>query len=391
MLALFAAIVNARGQENQSTTTEQNNSTRGTLEIVGEGTGGWLPNVRLRLRVRAVKSAVDLSMTVENLTLSSFANLPPGEYVLEVSGEGYPTAQLKVGVKDGQRVGVTVEVKHGAPARIIVRENGVKKTEAKVTTVDAAEVEEPDVEEKGAECAVENVITATSKQVQRFVENVNRISATEVLEHERLNKNGKVVQHEHRKFNYVALIAETMPGMLNVEEYRDGNTSLAGFPGEIATVGMPSLALIFHPYHVKEFDMKCEGLGEWHGRPVWKVRFEQRMDQPATMSVLQMGTMMYEILLKGKAWIDAEDFQIVHLETDLMRPVPQAKLSREHQALDYGPVQFEKNGQRLWLPLEAEIYVDAGGKQFHHRHEFSEYRIFSVDSQDKVGNPKTGT
>jgi len=125
------------------------------------------------------------------------------------------------------------------------------------------------------------------------------------------------------------------------------------------------------------------------GRAVWKVRFEQRMDQPATMSVLQVGGMQYAILLKGKAWIDVENYQIVHLETDLMRPIPEVKLSKEHQALDYGPVQLQQKGQRLWLPLEAEIYVDAGGKQFH-RHAFSEYRIFSVDAQDKVGNPKTG-
>jgi hypothetical protein len=36
----------------------------------------------------------------------------------------------------------------------------------------------------------------TSKEVRGFVENVNRISATEVLEHERINKDGVVIEHQ---------------------------------------------------------------------------------------------------------------------------------------------------------------------------------------------------
>ncbi len=391
VLALLSVMVSPRGSVGQSATTEQDNATWGTLVIVGEGTGGWLPNSQLTLRLHSVQHPLEQAMTVENLTRASFEKLPPDEYVLEVSGEGYAATQLELAVESGQSVGVTVEVNPGRPATLSVRANKGAKKEASTTQAEEVEGDGGMAGENRGECAVENVISGASKQVQGFVENVNRISATELLEHERLNKNGKVVEREHRKYNYVAMIAETMPGALNVEEYRDGSSSLSVFPGEIATVGMPSLALIFHPYHVKEFDMVCEGMGEWRGRSVWKVRFEQRMDRPATMSVLQVGAIQYDILLKGMAWIDVEYLQIVHLETDLMRPVPQAKLSREHQALDYGPVQFEQKGQRLWLPLEAEIYVDAGGKQFHHRHAFSEYRIFSVDSKDKVGSPKTGT
>lgn len=252
-----------------------------------------------------------------------------------------------------------------------------------------AEIPEEDVGgEAKPVCVVEEVIVAAGKHVQELVENVNRITATELLEHQRLNKNGKVIAKEHRKFSYVATIEETQPGMLNVDEYRDGSGGLSGFPGEMATVGMPSLALIFHSSHREEFEMVCEGMEEWRGKRAWKVRFEQRLDRPATMSGLQIGGREYDILLKGKAWIDAENYQIVHLETDLLRPIPEARLYTEHQVLDYGPVQFARKKQRLWLPLDAEIYLDAGGKQYYHRHVFSDYRIFAVDSFEKVEDPK---
>ncbi|HEY1467860.1 MAG TPA: hypothetical protein VGF61_02365 [Candidatus Acidoferrum sp.] len=236
-------------------------------------------------------------------------------------------------------------------------------------------------------CAVENVIPGASREVREFVENVNRISATELVEHERMNKDGVVIEQKHHKFNYVAEIQETRPGILNMDEYRDGSPGQSGFPGELSTVGITSLVLIFHPYHVKEFAMTCEAVN-WQGHPAWKVHFEQRPDQPARMSALRVGDASYSIFLKGIAWIDQQNYQIVHLETDILKPVPAVRLTTEHQVLDYGPIQFEQKKLRLWLPLDAEIYLDVNGKRFRHRHTYSDYRVFSVDLGLKEGDPK---
>jgi hypothetical protein len=127
--------------------------------------------------------------------------------------------------------------------------------------------------DKKVACAMERVIPATSKQVREFVANVNRISATEELEHERMNKEGTVIEQKHHKFNYVAEFQEAKPGMLSMDEYRDGSVGQSGFPGEVSTVGITSLVLIFHPYHLKEFEMTCDGTEQWQGRAMWKVRF----------------------------------------------------------------------------------------------------------------------
>lgn len=76
-----------------------------------------------------------------------------------------------------------------------------------------------------------------AKRLEEFVENLNRISAVEVLEHQRLDKHGKVRESERHRYNYVAIIEETSPGELNVGEYRDGSGGTSGFPQDIATVG----------------------------------------------------------------------------------------------------------------------------------------------------------
>ena len=258
-------------------------------------------------------------------------------------------------------------------------------------STNAAVRSRPDDGAEGTEhkkpCALENVIPGTSREVRGFVENVNRISATEVVEHERMNKDGVVIEQKHHKFNYVAEIQETRPGILNMDEYRDGSPGQSGFPGELSAVGITSLVLIFHPYHLKEYEMTCEP-ENWQGHPAWKVHFEQRLDQPARMSALRVGDAVYSIFLKGVAWIDQQNYQVVHLETDILKPVPAVRLTIEHQVLDYGPVQFEQKKLKLWLPLEAEIYLDVNGKHFHNRHIYSDYRVFSVDLGLKQGSPK---
>ena len=126
---------------------------------------------------------------------------------------------------------------------------------------------------------------------------------------QRLDKHGKLLESERHRYNYVAVIEETMPGALNVDEYCDGSGGASGFPSDIATLGMPSLAMIFHPYHLTELEITCGGSSVWHDRAVWQVHFQQRKDKPARMSIIRVGNQVYPVSLKGSAWIDAESYQ----------------------------------------------------------------------------------
>lgn len=173
-----------------------------------------------------------------------------------------------------------------------------------------------------------------------------------------------------------------------MDEYRDGSPGQSGFPGELSTAGITSLVLLLHPYHAKELEITCEGTASRQGRAAWKVRFEQRMDQPARMNTLRVGDAMYSNFLKGMAWIDQQNYQIVHLETDILKPVPAVRQMTEHQVLHCGPVQFEQKKLKLWLSLEAEIYLDMNGRDFHHRHTYGDYRVFSADWRVKPGDPR---
>jgi hypothetical protein len=92
---------------------------------------------------------------------------------------------------------------------------------------------------------------------------VSRFAAIEDLLHERLDAVAYPITRETRKFNYVVSITETPPNGLELSEYRSEHSGPPEFPDNIASSGFISLAMVFHPSMRHEFQMTCEGLGDW--------------------------------------------------------------------------------------------------------------------------------
>src|SRR5262249_17563228 len=79
--------------------------------------------------------------------------------------------------------------------------------------------------------------------------------------------------------------------------------------------------------------------------------------------------------------------QVLRLESELAKPLPEIGLTHEHFTIDYQPVQFRSTGQQLWLPQTAELYVERKGKRFYRRHVYSDFRLFNVDTSQKLQAP----
>lgn len=256
----------------------------------------------------------------------------------------------------------------------------------------------PDIDEKippvepVARCALDDVVERVGKRVEEFVKNVDRFTAMESLQHESINKWGFAESPETRKFDYVASIQQYRPGYFSVTEYRSGGQALSDFPEGVETSGLAALALIFHPNNAGNFAMSCEGLGRWNGRLAWQVHFRQKADKPNTIRAYKFGENgpAYPVALRGRAWIVADSYQIVRMETDLVAPLPEIRLLTDHAIVDYGPVHFRKGNVEMWLPQSAELYSDWKGRRMHRRLSFSHYLLFSVDEKQKIYEPKAG-
>ncbi len=235
----------------------------------------------------------------------------------------------------------------------------------------------------GLTCPADQVLAEAGNRVEELISNVEKISAIESIMYERFDGAGNASNSETRKFDYAAMVSQ-QPNVVLVDEYRSQRYDQAVVPDRIADNGFAVLALVFHPSMRDAFRMSCEGLGEWHGRPAWLVRFQQRDDKPNHMQAYLLGDVAYPVSLKGRAWVSADTFQLLRIESDMVKPMPQIELLAEHIVTEYSPVPFRKVGQEFWLPQSAEVYMYFRLQRYYHKHSFDKYMLFSVDAQDKV-------
>jgi len=240
----------------------------------------------------------------------------------------------------------------------------------------------------GVACSLPVVLDGAGKRIAELVRNVDRFTATETLTHQAIDHSGRMESPITAEFNYLVSYTEDRTGFLQVDEFRNGSVSLEPFPSHIATTGTPSLVLIFHPLYINNFKMQCEGLGQWHGEPAWQVRFEQRADRPNLNYSFTVDRVGYSVNLRGRAWILANSYQVARLETDLQESIPKIRLRLDHQSVEYRPVEAPTSHLQLWLPSSTELYMDFLGRRFYRKHSFSDFKLFSVDTQYQITVPK---
>lgn len=239
-------------------------------------------------------------------------------------------------------------------------------------------------------CRLEEVLPKIERRVQEFVENVQRFTATESLVLESFSGTGQVVRSERRQYEYVVSIERSVPGMLLVNEFQNTRSSSELSDPTIVTKGLPALPLIFHPYYAGDFSMECAGLTSLDGKPAWEILFRQREDKPSRIRSYSVGSTgrAYQLNLKGRAWFMAGNFQILRLETDLIKPITEIQLAVDHASAEYGPVHFRSRGIDVWLPQAADLICERKGKRRHERITFSDYFLFAVDNRQEFASPK---
>jgi hypothetical protein len=382
------------------------------------------------IQIHSASLESDLSATSDKPSKVNFPNLPPGDYRITVTAPSRQTVQLDVTLDAGQSANLnlildrifplTLDLDSSSAAAVAApsapaAESNVVLAAADAATAPASSESDPPPEAIGpssglssspdipappaaasasstpqpfvSPCSTDEILPRVSANVREFVDSINRITATELMNFERRSRKGHLEEKAQNKANYVAIIQPLENGFLSVDEFRNGSPGMTGFPGHIASTGSAALVLIFHPIHVDEFAMNCQGLLTWHGISVYIITFQQRLDRPNTMSEFRAGNVSFNIYLKGTAFVDPDTFQILHLETDLLKPIPELTLDAEHQSIDYGPVVFAAHNDNLWLPQLADITVHYHNKEFNERHAYSDYRLFLVETGQKISKP----
>src|SRR5262249_26311285 len=147
-----------------------------------------------------------------------------------------------------------------------------------------------------------------SKHAVDLAENLQSFSATEHIEHVELGKDGKRRNSQSRVFNYVAQIQQNPSGSLWVDEYRRSSIPLP--PTSLTDTGTSAFALIFHPQHIANFEFRCEGLTDLHGVQAWQLHFLENQDPKKSFHAMRIKGLVYQLRLKGRAWVAAENQEV---------------------------------------------------------------------------------
>lgn len=374
------------------------------LRLEDEST--FLGGAEVRLMPNEGYEVVGKSTETAGETL--FPGLSAGTYIVEVRSPGYLALRMHTQIEAGhlQRIIYVVmkpkpiakEVSDPSEGRnavtLPVEATTLRGTPPLATTPEnnvwvdhVLETNAPPVD-PNVECPTPQVLHGVALKMEEFVQNLEKFSANEELQHYRIEFGKERGQPETRRFTYVVTVARDRSGTFMLEEYRNGSVDPAQFPDNVATHGLPALDLLFHPLLAEDFTFVCEGLGQSDGKPSWQVHFAQRTDRPVRIRSYRIGGANFSVYLEGRAWIDPGNFQVERIESELERPIPEIELKHEYILIKYAPVQFNSLKLQIWLPQEADLYVKRKGHQYHRRHIFTDFRAFNVETAQNIQAPK---
>lgn len=236
-------------------------------------------------------------------------------------------------------------------------------------------------------CDAEKVLAEVGGHATEMTANLENFTAEEKIEYVQLNYTGKPEESDSSVFEYVFGF-EQQGGGRSSREYRSPAKGGHSFAASNQDTGLAALALIFLPGLQTDYDMNCEGLDKWNGQLAWVMRFQQRKEKPRRTLLFHTDAGTVGAMLKGRAWISAESGQVLHLETNLMQDIPAMNLRFSAISVDYAPAQIESKRLELWLPKRVEAYWEISTHRIILYHSFSEFKVFSVDTEQNIQKPK---
>lgn len=236
------------------------------------------------------------------------------------------------------------------------------------------------------------ILAAVGKNVAALYRDFQSTTSLEEIHQEKLGRNGKVSESIEGRFRYLCLMPSN-PAIPGFTEYRKNIEADDGPPGGVAqgymlTSGFASAALIFDPDFQPGSRFRYLGRQKMDGHETNVVAFAQIPMKAELIGKFSSGNESAPTFEQGLAWIDTQTDQIVRLQTALLKPLPELRLSEESTQIDYQKVGFTKLAQAFWLPKQVIVTVDWRGKRLRNEHQYSDFQLFNVGNTERIAKPK---
>ncbi len=247
------------------------------------------------------------------------------------------------------------------------------------------------VELKGIEVAQNQdelplMLQKIGANVEAFFQNFSNTISQEKTLMENLGQNGKVKASATEKANYL-LLARSENWGLGLTEYR-ANREKNGQNtdpqiGSLRSSGFASASVVFHPSCQNETSFRYLGRQRIGEREVLVIAFAQQPGKAKRIGEFVANGVSEPALVQGIAWVDAQDYHIVRMRTDLLRPLAKVRLVRQTTEIRYGEVHFKDVSAGVWLPQDVIVTVQWRGRTFRNSHHYSDFKLFNVGAEEK--------
>ncbi len=236
-------------------------------------------------------------------------------------------------------------------------------------------------------CDLSNVLLQAGASASELATNLERFTALERIEYKMFDRNRMPKEVDDGMFEYVFAFERHHGGSVS-KEYRSPTKGSYAFRASGQDTGEVALGLIFHPNMQTDYQMRCEGLDKRNSQLAWVIHFQQRRDKLGRTLSFPAPNGSYQAMLKGRAWISADDFHVIRLETNLMADIPAIKLQNSAISIDYALVYNQSQKMGLWLPERIEAYWEFEGRRMILLHTYTDFKLFVVETKEEIQKPR---
>jgi hypothetical protein len=147
------------------------------------------------------------------------------------------------------------------------------------------------------------------------------------------------------------------------------------------TQGFASMWLRFYPSNRSESSFRCLGRQKIDRHQTFVLAFSQKPASVRLPAEVRFKEKSVPVFYQGIAWVDASDYRIVRLRTDLLSPISDLPLTQLTAEVEFANTQAAGFDTLLWLPREVDVTSQVNGLTFHDKHIYSNYRSFQVHTK----------
>jgi hypothetical protein len=152
----------------------------------------------------------------------------------------------------------------------------------------------------------------------------------------------------------------------------------AGDPQSPRSIGFGASWLLFLPANLHESTFRYLGEQKIRNHQTYVLAFAQIPGRVLHGTIVQTAGGSCSTLLQGIVWIDQATAEIVHLQTDLLSPLPGIHMQQLRAVLNYSQVKIPQRDLFLWLPSDVETTWSTAYNEGDELHTYSNYKLFAA-------------